>query len=480
MELQHRALARLTRARARPRARRAAALLRALPGAAAAADPERPASETEPPPLFERSAREVERLAARADKVREARSDGPLDPTAYTTRRRPLAGELLPRRPRGRAGAAWTTGAARSWSSGRAIRSRWTMARGYAGAFGAQAERAVRLDTAVPAVPRPVRRRAPAVPAAAPRPAGAARLRRVARVLQPGRDRRCRCRSPTRCSLYLLARMLFAAFRPRDRAGRPRAARPADAAGGRARLPGGVPDRAERGRLQRDRRGLRGRDRRGPDRGRRPALRRRASPGTWSAATPTGRSTTSSTCPFEQALPWSGGWDDLPAAHGAAIAFDLLAIARAAPARPPAAAPGARAPRWASRSRTRGRRTPTRPSCSNRTRTTRSSRWRAWARCSRPRSRAGRAAACWAGVAVGLGAAAKFVTLALAPLFARRAPLVFGAALALAIALSRGAVPPGRRPARALRPHASATSWRARRRSASGARWSRWAGSRPW
>ena len=28
--------------------------------------------------------------------------------------------------------------------------------------------------------------------------------------------------------------------------------------------------------------------------------------------------------PFEQALPWSGAWDDLPAAHGAAIAFDLL------------------------------------------------------------------------------------------------------------------------------------------------------------
>jgi hypothetical protein len=29
--------------------------------------------------------------------------------------------------------------------------------------------------------------------------------------------------------------------------------------------------------------------------------------------------------PFEQALPWSGRWDDLPAAHAASIAFDLLA-----------------------------------------------------------------------------------------------------------------------------------------------------------
>lgn len=31
--------------------------------------------------------------------------------------------------------------------------------------------------------------------------------------------------------------------------------------------------------------------------------------------------------PFEQIFGWSGRWDDLPAAHGAAIAFDLLAVA---------------------------------------------------------------------------------------------------------------------------------------------------------
>lgn len=30
--------------------------------------------------------------------------------------------------------------------------------------------------------------------------------------------------------------------------------------------------------------------------------------------------------PFEQALPWSGRWDDLPAAHAAAIFFDLLTV----------------------------------------------------------------------------------------------------------------------------------------------------------
>src|SRR5205085_1878405 len=30
--------------------------------------------------------------------------------------------------------------------------------------------------------------------------------------------------------------------------------------------------------------------------------------------------------PFEQAVPWSGVWDDLPAAHGAAVAFDLAVL----------------------------------------------------------------------------------------------------------------------------------------------------------
>ena len=31
--------------------------------------------------------------------------------------------------------------------------------------------------------------------------------------------------------------------------------------------------------------------------------------------------------PFERIWPWSGGWNDLPAAHGAAVTFDLLAFA---------------------------------------------------------------------------------------------------------------------------------------------------------
>ena len=47
---------------------------------------------------------------------------------------------------------------------------------------------------------------------------------------------------------------------------------------------------------------------------------------TSSRATPTGRSNYLAYVPLEQALPWSGRWDDLPAAHGAAITFDLLTL----------------------------------------------------------------------------------------------------------------------------------------------------------
>ncbi len=42
-------------------------------------------------------------------------------------------------------------------------------------------------------------------------------------------------------------------------------------------------------------------------------------------ATPTVRSRYESYVPFEQIFGWSGTWDDLPAAHAAAIVFDLLA-----------------------------------------------------------------------------------------------------------------------------------------------------------
>ena len=70
MELRHRGLARLRRA-----SLLALALLLLLPATAAAVDPQLPASQTEPPRFFDRSARQAERIAARASKVREARRD---------------------------------------------------------------------------------------------------------------------------------------------------------------------------------------------------------------------------------------------------------------------------------------------------------------------------------------------------------------------------------------------------------------------
>ena len=122
--------------------------------------------------------------------------------------------------------------------------------------------------------------------------------------------------------------------------------------------------------------------------------------------------------PFEQALPWSGAWDDLPAAHGAAIAFDLLAIGGLLLL--------GRALRPGAEGRTLGMAL-------------------AWAWAAYPYTAFVLetnsndtlvALACigallasarrWpaaSGLALGLGAAAKFAPLALAPLFARRSPL---------------------------------------------------------
>ena len=49
-------------------------------------------------------------------------------------------------------------------------------------------------------------------------------------------------------------------------------------------------------------------------------------PPTTAPATPTARSTTTPTSPPVATFGWSGIWDDLPAAHAAAIAFDILTL----------------------------------------------------------------------------------------------------------------------------------------------------------
>ena len=141
--------------------------------------------------------------------------------------------------------------------------------------------------------------------------------------------------------LYLLVRMLLLAFgkgRPREPL---RLHRPDPWLAVGVDLPGRLPDRPERHQLERDRRRLRRRDRR-RQADPRPAALRALPARTTPTATPTARSTTTPTSRSGAIFGWSGVWDDLPAAHAAAIAFDLLTLGRAVPARPPDARSDAR------------------------------------------------------------------------------------------------------------------------------------------
>ena len=141
------------------------------------------------------------------------------------------------------------------------------------GRVRAQAQRPIRVDPAVPPVPDPVRGLPPAASPAPSRPARAGRLRRLARVLQPGRDRGVGAARLPRPALSARAGALGGL--PSARAGRAAGAlRAAHVAGDHARLLGDVPCRPQHRRLERDRRRLRRRDRSRPDRRRRPALRR--------------------------------------------------------------------------------------------------------------------------------------------------------------------------------------------------------------
>jgi hypothetical protein len=137
--------------------------------------------------------------------------------------------------------------------------------------------------------------------------------------------------------------------------------------------------------------------------------------------------------PFEQALRWTGSWDDLPAAHGAAIAIDLLVIGgllllgrRLRPGREGAALGVALAYAWAAYPYTsfvlesNSNDSLVALACAG-----------ALLAFTMARSQL---AGVWSAVAIALGAAAKFVPMAVAPLFARRAPLWFAAALVLALA----------------------------------------------
>jgi hypothetical protein len=407
----------------------------AAPGVAAAQDPQLPESQTEPPRFFERSANEAKRIASRAEKVRSAREEGPLDPTAYTRG----AGrwqisffrdgdEVVQVLLDDRSGAVLE-----QWDGDQVA---WRMARGYSGAFGRK------LNAPWVWIPLCVLFLLPFVD-----------FRRAFRLLHLdllvlvgfGLSHVFFNRGEIGVSvplvypvlLYLLVRVLLAGFRPRERTGRlvPHvplawlaialvflvAFRVALNA-----VDSNVIDVGYAGVIGADRivdgdelygEGFSEDVERGDTYG----------PVNYLLYVP-----------FEQALRWSGAWDDLPAAHGAAIAFDLLAIGGLL-LLGRALRPGGEgrmlgvglAWAWAAYPytafvlETNANDTLVALACigallafarrgaAGATGSGAAERWRAAA----------------AGAAVGLGAAAKFAPLALAPLFARRRPLVFGAVL---------------------------------------------------
>jgi hypothetical protein len=423
VELRHRGLPRLTRA--------LFALLAVLlltPAAAAAQDPKLPPSQTEPPRFFEHSARQVERIANRADKVRAARRDGRLDPTAYTrgvgrwqVSYFRAGKEVVQVQVDDRSGAI-----VEQWSGYQVA---WRMARGYPGAFGRK------LNAPYVWITLCVLFLLPFVD-----------LRRPWRLLHLdllvllgfGASHVFFNRGEIGVSVplvypvlvYLLVRMLLAGLRPRERVGPlvpyvPLAALAVALVllvGFRVALnvvDSNVIDVGYAGVIGADRivdgDGLYGDG--------------------FSEDVPKGDTYGPVDyllyVPFEQAMPWSGRWDDLPAAHGAAIAFDLLTIGallllgRALrPGRAGTALGVALAYAWAAY-----------PYTAFSLETNSNDTLVALA-CALALLAFARRSAAGTGVVVGLGAASKFAPLVLAPLFARRRPLVFGIALAVTLAIS--------------------------------------------
>jgi hypothetical protein len=424
VELPHRAFAGLTALLT------VAALAVAAAPAAAAGEPQRPASYTEPPRFFDRSAREVERIAARSDKVREERGDGPLDPTAYTkgTGRWQVSffragNEVVQVHVDDRSGAILE-----QWTGDQIA---WTMARGYEGAFGRK------LNAPYVWIPLCVMFVAPFFD-----------LRRPFRLLHLdllvllafGISHVFFNRGEIGLSvplvypvlLYLLARLLLAGFRPRERPGPllPHVPLAVVTVGlvflvafrvGLNVADSNVIDVGYAGVIGADRivdgdplygKGFSEDVERGDTYG----------PVNYLVYVP-----------FEQALRWSGRWDDLPAAHGAAIAIDLLVIGgllllgrRLRHGREGTVLGVALAYAWAAYPYTAF----VLESNANDSLVALSGVGALLAFTMARRE----LSAVLGGTAIALGAAAKFVPLALAPLFARRAPLLFGAALVLATA----------------------------------------------
>ena len=241
-------------------------------GAAATPELKAPDSFTQPPRGYRMTAKQVQRVAARDQKIRDERSGHrDFDPSVYT-------------RGPGRWQVSWfdrgdevaqvrvddATGAVlESWTGDQVA---WTMARGYEGAFGRK------VNAPWIWIPLCVLFLVPFVDPR--RPLRLLHLDLLV-LLAFGASHVFFNRGEIGVSvplvypvlLYLLVRLVMAGMRPR------RDARPADPGGpgglgrGGAGPAGGLPGGPERDRLERDRRGLRGRDRGRPDRGRRRVVR---------------------------------------------------------------------------------------------------------------------------------------------------------------------------------------------------------------
>jgi hypothetical protein len=406
-------------------------VLAGLPAAASAAELQRPSSQTEPPRFFERSAREVERIAARTEKVREARRDGPLDPTAYTKGigRWQVSffrgkDEVVQVQLDDRSGAVLE-----QWSGEQVA---WTMARGYPGAFGRK------LNAPYVWLPLCVLFLLPFVDVR--RPFRLLHLDLLV-LLAFGASHWFFNRGEIGVSaplaypvlLYLLVRALLAAFRPR------RAAGPLVPHAPLVLLIAGVVfltafrvglNVADSNVIDVGYAGVIGADRIADGR----QLYGEGFSDDVERGDTYGPVNYLLYVPFEQALPWSGHWDELPAAHAAAIVFDLLAIGgllllglRLRPGREGTALGVALAYAWVAYPYTafvlesNSNDTLVAVACIG-----------ALLAATLARDRVSAAVGA---AAIGLGAASKFVTAALAPLFARRSPHVFGGMLVLALAL---------------------------------------------
>ena len=284
----------------------------------------RPASQTEAPRGFQRTAKEVIAIASRADKVRAERSrHRSFAPTAYT--RGPGRWQVswfADRREVAQVRVDDLTGAVLEQWTGDQVA--WTMARGYTGAFGRK------LNAPYVWIPLCVLFLAPFVDPR--RPFRVLHLDLLV-LLGFGASHVFFNRGDIDTSvplvypvlLYLLVRLLWTGFRPRERRGRLVPLVPVGAlALGIVLLVGfrvGL-NIVDSNPIDVGYAGVIGADRiadgdplYGPGFSDDVQRGDTYGPATYLAYVP-----------FEQAMPWSGVWDDLPAAHGAALAFDLLTL----------------------------------------------------------------------------------------------------------------------------------------------------------